>query len=151
MVRLGVQRRNAAHGFPEPALDAMARRRIAGLLGDGEAESRALRGRLGRPGVGLQAEGGGVDAPALGSALIFAAPRQPAPWGPIGGQGSGRKLLATSRATGVQHLAAAHGRHTGAKPMTTFAHEFARLISALHGSSTPEPAGAVGPKKIAAE
>ena len=128
-----VQRRDAAHGFAQPPLDAVAHRGIAGLLGDGEAESRVAGGGLGVAGLGLQRESGGVDALALGRALVFATLRQPAPSDRIVGQGSGRELLAASRAAGVEDLAAADRRHARAKPVTALAHEFARLIGALHG------------------
>ena len=41
--------------------------------------------------------------------------------------------LAALRAPGRQHLAAAFGRHAGAKTVTALAHQFARLIGPFHG------------------
>jgi hypothetical protein len=42
--------------------------------------------------------------------------------------------LTTARTARINDLAAAFGRHAGAKPMPAFAHQFARLISPLHRS-----------------
>src|SRR5436190_18610671 len=50
----------------------------------------------------------------------------------------GRELPAAGRAAAVQHLAAASGGHAGAEAVTALAHEFARLIGALHGSEGSE-------------
>src|ERR1700689_3573359 len=41
--------------------------------------------------------------------------------------------LAALRAPGRQHPAAALGRHPGAKAVTAFAHQFARLVGPFHG------------------
>src|SRR5580704_6176116 len=41
--------------------------------------------------------------------------------------------LAALRAPGRQHPAAALGRHAGAKAVTAFAHQFARLVGPFHG------------------
>src|SRR6185437_14927737 len=50
----------------------------------------------------------------------------------------GRQLFAAGSAAAVQHLAAARGGHAGAEAVTALAHEFARLIGALHGSESSE-------------
>src|SRR5947199_4873294 len=68
---------------------------------------------------------------------------------------SGRQLFAAARAPRVEHLAAAHGRHAGAKPVPALAHDIARLVGALHGGLLLIRRGlarrGLGPKKIAAE
>jgi hypothetical protein len=58
-----------------------------------------------------------------------------------GRQASGAQSLATARAAGRDHLAAARGCHAGAETVPTFAHQFARLISPLHGSLSPRAIG----------
>ena len=135
MVGARVQRRVAAQRFAQPPVDAMARRGIAGFLGDGETDARAGPVRFGQTGVGLQREGGGDDALALAGALELRALLQTAPEGLLLVQcvWSGGKLLAAAGATRIQHFASADGRHAGAKSMTALAHEFAWLIGALHG------------------
>ncbi len=50
-----------------------------------------------------------------------------------GFRGSGAKPLAAAIAPGGDHLAAARGRHAGAKSVTALAHNFAGLIGPLHG------------------
>ena len=47
---------------------------------------------------------------------------------------SGAEPLASARAARGHHLAAARCRHAGAKTVTAFAHQLARLIGPLHGS-----------------
>ena len=47
---------------------------------------------------------------------------------------SGAEPLAAARAARGDHLAAARGRHAGAKTVTALAHQLARLIGPLHGS-----------------
>ena len=51
-----------------------------------------------------------------------------------GRQASGAQSLATARAPGRHHLAAARGCHAGAETVPAFAHQFARLIGPLHDS-----------------
>jgi hypothetical protein len=46
---------------------------------------------------------------------------------------SGAQTLTASRAARGENLAAAGGRKPGAKAVTALAHQFARLISPLHG------------------
>jgi len=48
---------------------------------------------------------------------------------------SGGQPLATARTTRVDHLAAALGRHAGAKAVTPLAYQLAGLIGPLHGLS----------------
>jgi hypothetical protein len=48
--------------------------------------------------------------------------------------GSGAEPLAPACAAGGDHLAAACGRHAGAKTVTALAHQLARLIGPLHRS-----------------
>jgi hypothetical protein len=43
------------------------------------------------------------------------------------------KPLAAVGAAGRQHLAAAFGRHPGAKAVAALAHQFARLVGPFHG------------------
>src|SRR5712691_8103799 len=52
----------------------------------------------------------------------------------VRGTRSGTEPLASARAARGNHLAAAFGRHAGAKTVTTLAHQLARLIGPLHGS-----------------
>src|SRR5438132_8355288 len=52
----------------------------------------------------------------------------------VRGTRSGTEPLAPARAARGNDLAAAFGRHAGAKPVTTLAHQLARLIGPLHGS-----------------
>ncbi len=53
---------------------------------------------------------------------------------PTGADPSGRKLLAAAGAAGVEHLAAADGRHAGSESVAALANELAGLISPLHVS-----------------
>jgi hypothetical protein len=48
---------------------------------------------------------------------------------------SGRQFFAAVRAAAGQYLATAFGSHAGTKAMTALAHDFARLVGALHGSN----------------
>jgi len=50
-----------------------------------------------------------------------------------GKSGSGAQTLATARTAGSENLAAAGGGETGAEAVTALAHQFAGLISPLHG------------------
>src|SRR6202023_1681547 len=58
-----------------------------------------------------------------------------------GWHASGAQSLATARAPGRDHLAAARGCHAGAETVPAFAHQFARLIGPLHGWLSPQAAG----------
>jgi hypothetical protein len=49
--------------------------------------------------------------------------------------GSGAQTLAATRAARGKNLAASGGRKAGAKAVTALAHQFAGLISPLHGRS----------------
>src|SRR5690348_11434223 len=62
-------------------------------------------------------------------AISATAPRRPPPSG-------GEPLAAPTPTTG-QHFAAPDRLHAGAEAMAALADEFARLISALHGSGAP--------------
>ena len=53
-------------------------------------------------------------------------------------KGLSRKLLAAAGTTTVQDLAAAGGGHARTETMAALAHEFARLIGALHGLKAPK-------------
>jgi hypothetical protein len=48
---------------------------------------------------------------------------------------SSREFFAAMGAPARQDIASGFGGHTGAKPMTTLAHDPARLVGALHGWS----------------
>jgi hypothetical protein len=50
-----------------------------------------------------------------------------------GKSGSGAQTLATACAAGSENLAAAGGGEAGAEAVTALAHQFAGLISPLHG------------------
>jgi hypothetical protein len=50
-----------------------------------------------------------------------------------GKSGSGAQTLATARTAGGENLATAGGGETGAEAVTALAHQFAGLISPLHG------------------
>jgi hypothetical protein len=54
--------------------------------------------------------------------------------------GSGAQTLAAAGAPGRENLAAAGGRQAGAKAVTALAHQFAGLISPLHGSFSADRA-----------
>jgi hypothetical protein len=56
------------------------------------------------------------------------------------GSGSGAQTLAATRTAGGENLAAAGGGETGAEAVTALAHQFAGLISPLHGSFSAEKA-----------
>jgi hypothetical protein len=50
-----------------------------------------------------------------------------------GRSGSGAQTLAAARTAGGENLATASGGETGAEAVTALAHQFAGLISPLHG------------------
>jgi NADH dehydrogenase FAD-containing subunit len=57
-----------------------------------------------------------------------------------GRSGSGAQTLAATRTAGGENLAAAGGGETGAEAVTALAHQFAGLISPLHGSFSADRA-----------
>jgi hypothetical protein len=57
-----------------------------------------------------------------------------------GKPGSGAQALAATRATGGENLTATDGRQAGAEAVTALAHQFAGLISPLHGSFSADRA-----------
>src|SRR5215212_1496733 len=57
-----------------------------------------------------------------------------------GKPGSGAQTLAAPGAASGEDLAAAGGRQAGTETVTTLAHQFAGLISPLHGSCSADPA-----------
>jgi hypothetical protein len=53
----------------------------------------------------------------------------------LGAIRSGAQTLAAARTTRCKNLAASRGRETGTEAVTALAHQFAWLISPLHGRS----------------
>ena len=117
--------------FAQPPPDPVPLDRVADLLRDGKADAhRALIAPVAR----LQHEPAAETLPpaaARKSARRFK--RSIAGIGDPTAAGSGAQPLAAAGATRRDHLATALGGHAGAETVTALAHQFARLISPLHG------------------
>src|SRR5258708_2682270 len=121
----------------EPSSYPIALDRVADLFRHGE--SHADRAVLGSP-ERLQHEGRGCHlATARRGQKIGSPPQSLHGNPPPGGKASGAQSLATARAPGRHHLAAAGGCHAGAESVSAFAHQFARLIGPLHGVCLRRP------------
>ncbi len=125
------------HHFAQPPAHAIALDRIADLFRNRESDpDRATVAAIAR----LQNESCRRDLdPARGCDEIRSFPealhRGRRPDGAEWAAGSSAQTLATARAARSDDLAAALGRHAGAKAMPALAHELARLIGPFHGVS----------------
>jgi hypothetical protein len=122
------------HHFAKPAAHAIALGGGADFLGDCEAYADGTnivtRARL-------HDEGGPGDTGTLSGGDEIRAFFQPVHDvnRRIGAAGSGAQTLAATCATRGENLAAASRRETGTEAVTALAHQFAGLISPLHGRS----------------
>jgi hypothetical protein len=131
MVGLHQYRIEPLHQFAQPAPDAIALGGVAVLLGDGEAD--ADRAGIIAP-AALQDERGTIHPRAIGNGdEIRPLPQPIHDEIPKRGSGSGAQTLAAAGAAGGENLAAAGSGETGAEAVTALAHQFAGLISPLHG------------------
>ena len=120
MVRLHRCRIEPLHQFAQPAPDAIALGGVAVLFGNGKADpDRAAV----VPAAALQDERGTIHPRAIGNGEEIRPLPQPI-HDEIPKRGSG---------SGAQTLAAAGGGETGTEAVTALAHQFAGLISPLHG------------------
>jgi hypothetical protein len=134
---------NLVDSGPQPAAGAIARNRIADLLGCGETDSErsGRRRRIHRKLARLQDQAGrGPPAVCRGNREEFAALFEASEFlrASCGGSHeatSGGKALAALRAAASEHLAAILGRHAGPEAMTAFPHQLARLVCALHSDT----------------
>jgi hypothetical protein len=118
------------HQFAKPAPDAVALGRVAVLFGNGETNpDRAIV--VAR--AALHHEGGAVHPRAIGNGEEVRPLPKPIHIVISGRSGSGAQALAATRATRGENLAAAGRGETGAEAVTALAHQFAGLISPLHG------------------
>ena|SRR6476646_2026090 len=117
--------------FAKPAPDAIALGGVAVLFGNGEADpDRAAVVAA----AALQDERGTIRPRAIGNGEEIRSLPQPIHNEiPKRGSGSGAQTLAAAGAAGSQNLATAGGRETGPEAVAALAHQFAGLISPLHG------------------
>ena len=131
VVMLGLEASFASfHGSTKTAPDAIALRRIAGLLGDRKADAGLGDVAV----VGLQRKRRAPDAAAPGDShefrsLLEASQIDLLRHGRDRAEASGRQLLAADGAAAGEDDAAILGRHTGAEAVTAGANEHARLES----------------------
>jgi hypothetical protein len=131
MMGLHRHRIEPLHQFAKPAPDTIALGRVAVLLGDGEAD--ADRAKV-IAAAALQDERGIIHPRAIGNGdEIRPLPQPIHDEIPKGGSGSGAQTLAAAGAAGGENLAAASSGEAGAEAVTALAHQFAGLISPLHG------------------
>jgi hypothetical protein len=131
MMGLHRHRIEPLHEFAKPAPDAIALGGVAVLFGNGEADpDRAAV----IAGTALQDERRTVHPRAIGNGEEIRPLPQPIHDEiPKRGSGSGAQTLATAGAAGGENLAAAGSGETGTEAVTALAHQFAGLISPLHG------------------
>ncbi|MET4273797.1 hypothetical protein ABIB68_002102 [Bradyrhizobium sp. F1.2.2] len=136
MMGLHRHRIEPLHQFAKPAPDAIALGGVAVLFGDGEADPdraavvsvKALTVKA------LQDERGTIHPRAIGNGEEIRSLPQPIHDEiPKRGSGSGAQTLAAAGAAGGEHLSAAGRGETGTEAVTALAHQFAGLISPLHG------------------
>jgi hypothetical protein len=131
MMGLHRHRIEPLHQFAKPAPDAIALGGVAVLFGDGEADPdwAAIVAT-----AALQDERGAIHPRAIGNGEEIRSLPQPIHDEiPKRGSGSGAQTLAAAGAAGGEHLAAAGRGETGTEAVTALAHQFAGLISPLHG------------------
>lgn len=136
MMGLHRHRIEPLYQFAKPAPDAIALGGVAVLFGDGEADpdrakvvaAKALAVKA------LQDERGTTHPRAIGNGEEIRSLPQPIHDEiPKRGSGSGAQTLAAAGAAGGENLAAAGSGETGTEAVTALAHQFAGLISPLHG------------------
>jgi hypothetical protein len=118
------------HQFAKPAPDAITLGSAAVLLGNGEPDPD-------RPIVAAQAalyhEGMAVGPRTIGNGEKVRPLPQPIHNEISGRSGSGAQTLAAARTARGEDVAAAGRGETSAEAVTALAHQFAGLISPLHG------------------
>ncbi|MBM7486129.1 hypothetical protein ACVWWI_000752 [Bradyrhizobium sp. USDA 3686] len=131
MMGLHRHRIEPLHQFAKPAPDAIALGGVAVLFADGEADpDRAAIVAT----AALQDERGAIHPRAIGNGEEIRSLPQPIHDEiPKRGSGSGAQTLAAASAAGGEHLSAAGRGETGTEAVTALAHQFAGLISPLHG------------------
>ncbi len=118
------------HQFAKPAPDAIALGGGTVLFGNGETDpDRAIIVAE----AALHHEGSTVRPRAIGNGEKVARCLSRSMNEISGRSGSGAQTLAATRTARGENLAAAGGRQTGAEAVTALAHQFAGLISPLHG------------------
>jgi hypothetical protein len=118
------------HQFAKPAPDTISLGRGAILLGHREADpDRAVVVAA----VILHHESGGIHPRPTGSGEEVRPLPQPV-HDDVSKIRSGAQALAASRAPRGKDFATSGGRQTGTKAVTALAHQFAGLISPLHGN-----------------
>lgn len=119
------------HQFAKPAPDAIALGGVAVLFGNGEADPDRAKVVAA---AALQDERGTVRPRAIGNGEEIRSLPQPIHDEiPKRGSGSGAQTLAAAGAAGGKNLAAAGRGETSTETVTALAHQFAGLISPLHG------------------
>jgi hypothetical protein len=132
IVMMGLHRHRVEplHQFAKPAPDAIALGGVAVLFGNGEADpDRAAVVAA----AALQDERGTIRPRAIGNGEEIRPLPQPIHDEIPKGPGSGAQTLAAAGAAGGENLAAAGSGETGTEAVTALAHQFAGLISPLHG------------------
>jgi hypothetical protein len=129
------------HQFAKPAPDAIALGGVAVLFGNGEADpdraavvaAKVLATKAFSV-KALQDERGTIHPRAIGNGdEIRPLPQPIHDEIPKRGSGSGAQTLAAARAAGCENLAATGRGETSTETVTALAHQFAGLISPLHG------------------
>jgi hypothetical protein len=148
IIMMGLHRHRVEplHQFAKPAPDAIALGGVAVLFGNGEAdpdraavvatEALAVKASAVKASAvkALQDERGAIHPRAIGNGEEIRPLPQPIHDEiPKRGSGSGAQTLAAAGAAGGEHLAAAGRGETGTETVTALAHQFAGLISPLHG------------------
>jgi hypothetical protein len=128
------------HQFAKPAPDTIALGGVAVLFGNGEADpdraavlaAKVLAVKASAV-KALQDERGAIHPRAIGNGEEIRSLPQPIHDEIPKGSGSGAQTLAAAGAAGGENLAAAGRGETGTEAVTALAHQFAGLISPLHG------------------
>jgi hypothetical protein len=138
IIMMGLHRHRVEplHQFAKPAPDAIALGGVAVLFGNGEADPdraavvaakvfsvKALQDERGT--IHPRAIGNGEEVRPLPQPIHDEIPKR--------GSGSGAQTLAAAGAASGENLAAAGRGETGTETVTALAHQFAGLISPLHG------------------
>jgi hypothetical protein len=131
MMGLHRHRIEPLHQFAKPAPDTIALGGVAVLFGNGEADpDRAAVVAA----SALQDERGAIRPRAIGNGEEIRPLPQPIHDEiPKRGSGLGAQTLAAASAAGGEDLAAAGSGEAGTEAVAALAHEFAGLISPLHG------------------
>ena len=136
MMGLHRHRLEPLHQFAKSAPDAIALGGVAVLFGNGEADPdrAAVVAAKAFAVKALQDERGTIHPRAIGNGEEIRSLPQPIHNEiPKRGSGSGAQALAAASAAGGENLAAAGRGETGTETVTALAHQFAGLISPLHG------------------